>query len=331
MKVAVIILNWNGQKLLEKFMPSVVAHSNEAQIYLADNNSSDNSIDFVKNSFPKVKCIALDRNYGYAGGYNKAIEQLQEDLLVLLNSDVAVTAGWLEPAIEAFAKLPNLAAAQPKILDYKAPARFEYAGAAGGFIDMLGIPYCRGRIMNRVEEDNGQYDQDREIFWASGACLFIRRSYYEQVGGLDQDLFAHQEEIDLCWRIKSAGGTVRFLYRSKVLHLGGGTLTAANPTKTYLNFRNTLLVLYKNVGGLRVYPILFLRMLMDGLALLYFLISLQPAHSTAVLKAHFSFYRMLPIYWKKRKKWAVPTQYYNVRSIIWAYFIRNKKRFDQLA
>jgi GT2 family glycosyltransferase len=330
MQVAVIILNWNGQKLLEEFLPTVVDHSPQARIYLADNASADSSLTFVNKHFPEVKCIALDKNYGYAGGYNRAIRQVNEELLVLLNSDVAVSSGWLEPVIKAFEEDNKLAAAQPKILDYRRPGHFEYAGAAGGFIDRLAIPYCRGRIFNHLEMDNGQYDRDSAIFWASGACLIIRRSFFEEAGGLDEDLFAHQEEIDLCWRLQVLGGKVGYLHRSKVLHLGGGTLDSANPKKTYLNFRNTLLLLYKNVAGPGVYPILLLRLFIDGMAALYFLFGGRPRHFAAVLKAHFGFYRLIPTFRPKRKRWATHLKYYTIFSIVYAGYVKKKRRYDQL-
>jgi len=330
MKVAVVILNWNGKDLLQEFLPSVISHSKKARIYLSDNASKDDSVDYIKTVFPEISCIQLDRNYGYAGGYNRAIKEVSEELIVLLNSDVAVTDGWLDPFLEAFANDKQLAAAQPKILNYREPEYFEYAGAAGGFIDRLGLPFCRGRMMNTLEKDLGQYDDDIDIFWASGACLVVRKSSFEKAGGFDEDLFAHQEEIDLCWRMRYQGGKISYLHGSKVLHLGGGTLSSANPRKTYLNFRNTLLLLYKNVAGPKVYLILLIRMLMDGLAALYFLFGIRPGHFMAVFKAHVGFYRLIPLFRKKRKKWANQVKYYTIFSLVWTYFIRRNRYFSDV-
>ncbi len=330
MKVAVVILNWNGKELLQKFLPSVVSYSEEATIYIADNASTDDSVSFIKNNFPEVTIIQNKTNGGYAKGYNDALKNLQEDVFVLLNSDVEVIQNWLPPIIEAFQKESNLVAAQPKILDYKNKDYFEYAGAAGGYIDALGYPFCRGRIFDTIEKDTGQYDDVKEIFWASGACLFIKNSAFQETGGFDEDFFAHQEEIDLCWRLHSNGGTIKYIGASKVYHVGGATLTTANPKKTFYNFRNTLLALLKNVKGPKVFLLIILRMILDGLAGLQFLFQGKIKHLFAIFKAHVSFYSLLFTFLKKRKLHASKFQYYTVKSVIWSYFARNKQRFNDL-
>ena len=330
MKIAVVILNWNGKELLQKFLPSVVSYSEEATIYVADNGSTDDSVSFIKNNFPEVTIIQNKTNGGYAKGYNDALKNLQEDIFVLLNSDVEVTQNWLTPIIEAFQKESNLVAAQPKILDYKNKDYFEYAGAAGGYIDALGYPFCRGRIFDTIEKDTGQYDDVKEIFWASGACLFIKNSAFQETGGFDEDFFAHQEEIDLCWRLHSNGGTIKYIGTSKVYHVGGATLTTANPKKTFYNYRNTLLALLKNVKGPKVFLLIILRMILDGLAGLQFLFQGKIKHLLAIFKAHVSFYSLLFTFLKKRKLHASKFQYYTVKSVVWSYFARNKQRFNDL-
>ncbi|GAB5400081.1 MAG: glycosyltransferase family 2 protein [Aureisphaera sp.] len=330
MKVAVVILNWNGKLLLEQFLPSVIAHSNEATIYVADNASSDDSIAFVKETYSTVKIIQNRENGGYAKGHNDALKDLTEDVFVLLNSDVEVTEDWLIPVISEFDKDNGLAAAQPKILDHKDKAYFEYAGAGGGFIDRLGYPYCRGRIFNTLEKDEGQYNDTITIFWATGACLFVRREAFWNVGGLDEDLFAHQEEIDLCWRMQSQGGKIKYIGSSTVYHLGGATLSAADPKKTFYNFRNSLLILLKNVMGFVAWRRIFIRMIWDGIAGLMFLVQGKPRHFIAILKAHFSFYRLIPKYLKKRKKWASGLSYATINSVVWKYYIAKKRNFNNL-
>ncbi|MDX1545146.1 MAG: glycosyltransferase family 2 protein, partial [Christiangramia sp.] len=253
MKVAVVILNWNGKELLKQFLPSVIQYSEKATIYVADNASTDDSVEFLKSSFPQVKIIQNSLNAGYAGGYNLALKSVEEDIHILLNSDVEVTENWLEPIVEVFEKEPGTAAIQPKILDHKRKDRFEYAGAAGGYIDKYGYPFCRGRVFQHMEEDHGQYNDDRYIFWASGACLAVRRSAYNEVGGLDEDFFAHQEEIDLCWRLQNMGHKIKYVSNSRIYHVGGATLQNMNPQKTFFNFRNSLFLLLKNLKSPKVY------------------------------------------------------------------------------
>lgn len=330
MKVAVVILNWNGKQLLERFLPSVLAYSQEANIYVADNASTDDSVAFVSEKFPSVKIIQNNENGGYAQGYNEALKSLSEDIFVLLNSDVEVTENWLRPIISEFIKDSSVVAAQPKLLDLKNKEYFEYAGAAGGFIDRYGYPFCRGRIFDTLEKDTGQYNDTSEIFWASGACLFVRANSFWEAGGFDEDYFAHQEEIDLCWRLKNLGGKILFVGDAKVFHLGGATLNSENPRKTFFNFRNSLLNLVKNVSGNRVFGIILVRMLLDGIAAIQFLLKGKPQHFFAVLKAHFSFYGLLPKFLNKRNKIDSNKNYYRVKSIVFQYFIRKKKYFNQL-
>ncbi|KRO66489.1 MAG: glycosyl transferase family 2, partial [Cryomorphaceae bacterium BACL21 MAG-121220-bin10] len=290
MKCAIVLLNYNGLDLLKRFLPDVVNHSKEAQIYLADNGSSDQSMDWVSKNYAHVKIIALDRNYGYAEGHNRALQQIEEALVILLNNDVQVPPNWTEPIQLAFRNDPLLVAAQPKIMDLYRPTHFEYAGAAGGFLDQLGYPFCQGRIFDSLEEDLGQYDQNTALFWASGACLCLRRSAFLKAGGFDGDLFAHQEEIDLCWRLQSQGGHIRLIANVCVFHQGGGTLSKHSTQKTFLNFRNSLLVLTKMVGGPKIVLIVMARLLLDGLAGLRFLISGKPRHTWAIIKAHLDYY-----------------------------------------
>ncbi|MBT0608530.1 glycosyltransferase family 2 protein [Aequorivita echinoideorum] len=330
MNVAVVILNWNGKDLLERFLPSVMLHSREATVYLADNASTDNSVAFVAEKFPSVKIIQNKVNGGYAKGYNDALENLKEDIFVLLNSDVEVTENWLKPIISEFEKDEAVVAAQPKILDYKNKEFFEYAGAAGGFIDKYGYPYCRGRIFDTLEKDTGQYDDISEIFWASGACLFVRREAFVKAGKLDEDYFAHQEEIDLCWRLKSNGGRVLYVGSSRIYHVGGATLATLNPKKTFYNFRNSLLNILKNSSGNKTFVVIFFRMVLDGLAAFQFLFQGKPKHFIAVGRAHASFYGLFFRFFSKRKKYASKERYYSVKSIVYQYFIKKIKNFYEL-
>ena len=328
MKIAVVILNWNGKQLLEQFLPSVLAHSPMADIYVADNASIDNSIDTVKVQFPSVKIIQNTTNGGYAKGYNDALQHIDADVFCLLNNDVEVTEHWLQPIISTFYNEPNTAIIQPKLLDYKRKGHFEYAGAAGGFIDKLGYPYCRGRIFDTIEKDNRQYG-NATIFWASGACLFIRVSVFKLLNGFDEAFFAHMEEIDLCWRAFNLGYDTKFVSNSVVYHVGGATLSTLNPKKTYLNFRNSLFTLTKNAGG-NLFLLIFTRLLLDGFATIKFLLQLQLAHILAILKAHLSYYQALPKLLKQRKQLLQSKTYYQETSIVWAYFIKKKHHFDCL-
>ena len=314
MKIAVVILNWNGQKLLEKFLPSVVKYSQEATVYVIDNASTDDSIVFLKKNFLNVKLIQLDQNYGYAGGYNRGLQQIDADIYALVNSDVEVTENWLYPVLKTFETEPETVVVQPKIKDYKNKKMFEYAGASGGFLDFFGYPYCDGRILFNVEEDKGQYDQAKEIFWASGACFFIKKDTFNRHKGFDESFFAHQEEIDLCWRIKHTGKQIKYIPESEVYHLGGASLETQNPFKTYLNFRNNLMMLLKNLPAFFIFPVIFTRLILDGLAGIVFLAQGKPKHTWAVVKAHFGFYKRIPIIIKQRPNKTI-NKYYNRFSI----------------
>jgi GT2 family glycosyltransferase len=329
MKIAVVVLNWNGILLLEKFLPSLLKYSAEATIYVADNASTDDSISFVKAFFPAVQIVKNDSNLGFADGYNQALKYIDAEIYALVNSDIEVTENWLQPIIKMFESEPDTAIIQPKILDFKRKEYFEYAGAAGGFIDQYGYPYCRGRIFDALEKDIGQYDDHCQIFWASGACFFIRSQVYKDLNGFDGEFFAHQEEIDLCWRAFNKGNKIKYNSESVVYHIGGATLQQGNPKKTFLNFRNSLLMLTKNLPKEQLYKILLGRMLLDGIAGIQFLVQGKPKHFFAVLKAHWSFYGLFMAYYKKRNKFQ-HTEYYNVKSIVYLYFIRKIIVFNDL-
>jgi GT2 family glycosyltransferase len=331
LNIAIVILNWNGQKLLEQFLPSVVDFSSkEATIYIADNASTDSSINYVKSSFPSIKIIENDINGGYAKGYNDALQSIDADIYCLLNSDVEVTKNWLKPIISVFKSEKNTAIIQPKLLDFKNKTKFEYAGAAGGFVDLFGYPYCRGRVFNHLETDKGQFNDVEEIFWASGACLFVRAKIYRQLEGFDEDYFAHQEEIDLCWRTQNIGYKIKYVGSSLVYHIGGATLQQSNPHKTYLNFRNSLLNVVKNIPKKWFLFVIFSRLLLDGIAGIKFIIELRPIHTWAIIKAHYSFYKNFNKFLKKRKKLLKKEDYNLHTSIVWQYFALGRKKFHQL-
>ncbi|HEY4628678.1 MAG TPA: glycosyltransferase family 2 protein, partial [Flavobacterium sp.] len=321
-KIAVVILNWNGVKLLEQFLPSIVKYSPEATIYVADNTSTDRSVAFVKENYPTVEIIINESNFGFAKGYNEALKFVKEEYYALVNSDIEVTENWLKPILETFENEPQTAIIQPKILDFKNKKYFEYAGAAGGYIDEYGYPFCRGRIFETLEKDNGQYNDDCEIFWASGACFFIRNSVYKELNGFDGEFFAHQEEIDLCWRVFNKNHIIKYNGKSTVYHVGGATLNESNPRKTFLNFRNSLLMLTKNVPGQSLLKVLFVRMILDGIAGIRFLLQGKFSHFTAILKAHFSFYQLFSENYKKREK-IQSKKYYKLKSIVYSYYINN--------
>ncbi|MDO9276447.1 MAG: glycosyltransferase family 2 protein [Lutibacter sp.] len=332
MKIAIVILNWNGKQLLEKFLPFIVKYSNldNVEIYVADNASTDDSVPFVKQGYPQVKIIQNSVNGGFAKGYNDALKHVEADIYALVNSDIEVTEEWLKPIISTFEKEPNTAIIQPKILDYKSKNKFEYAGAAGGFIDKFGYPYCRGRIFSELETDSKQYNDETDIFWASGACFFIRAEVFHGLKGFDEDYFAHQEEIDLCWRANNLSKTIKYLGTSTVYHVGGATLKEANPRKTFLNFRNSLFSLVKNLPKNSLIPLILGRLVLDGFAGLKFLIELKPLHFMAILKSHFSFYSHLSNMLKKRNKSPKKENYFTVKSIVWQFFILGKKRYNEL-
>jgi GT2 family glycosyltransferase len=328
-KIAVVILNWNGVKLLEQFLPSVIQFSEGAAIYVADNDSTDNSIEFVKENFPTVKTVKNSGNHGFAKGYNDALKHIDAEIYALVNSDIEVTENWLKPILETFDTEKQTAIIQPKILDFKNKEYFEYAGAAGGFIDKYGFPFCRGRIFDTVEKDNGQYDENIELFWASGACFFIRKNVFYELGGFDESFFAHQEEIDLCWRAANDGHIIKYNYQSLVYHVGGATLQQGNPKKTYLNFRNSLLMLVKNLPKRGLFFVIFFRMILDGIAGIRFLTQGKFGHTFAILKAHFSFYCLSLKYLGKRKDFQIQ-QYYMVKSIVFLYYIRKMTLFKEI-
>jgi len=330
-KTAVVILNWNGQKLLEQFLPSVVEFSSdEATIYVADNASTDSSIGFIKEQYPSIKIIKNTINGGYAKGYNDALQHINADIYCLLNSDIEVTKNWLTPILHVFKTEENTAIIQPKLLDFKDKTKFEYAGAGGGFIDLFGYPYCRGRIFNYLETDKNQFNDVSEIFWASVACLCIRSKVYHQLGGFDEDYFAHQEEIDLCWRTQNKGYQIKYVGTSTAYHMGGATLQETNPHKTFLNFRNSLLNVVKNVPKKWFLFVIFSRLILDGIAGIKFIIELKPIHTLAIIKAHFSFYRSFNTFLKKRKKLQKKADYNLHTSIVWQYFFLKRKKFKDL-
>lgn len=325
-KIAVVILNWNGVKLLEQFLPSVIQFSPEATIYVADNASTDSSITFVEANFPTVKIVKNAGNYGFAKGYNEALQHIDSEIYALVNSDIEVTENWLTPILETFENEPKTAIIQPKLLDFKNKDYFEYAGAAGGFIDKYGYPYCRGRIFETIEKDIGQYNDAREITWASGACFFIRSKVYHELKGFDDDFFAHQEEIDLCWRAKNKGYVIKYNPKSVVYHVGGATLQQGNPKKTFLNFRNSLLMLVKNLPKEKLIPVLFIRLILDGIAGVHFIFQGKFSHCVAILKAHFAFYSLLSKNYKKRAIFQ-SNEYYSCKSIVCNYYLNNGKVF----
>ena len=328
MKIAVVILNWNGEKLLEQFLPSIVNYSPEADIYVADNASTDDSVSYLKAFFPTVKIIQNDSNLGFADGYNEALKHVDSDIFALVNSDIEVTENWLKPIIETFENEPKTAIIQPKLLDFKRKEYFEYAGAAGGFIDKYGYPYCRGRVFETLEKDNGQYDDNCEIFWASGACFFIRSSVYKELKGFDADFFAHQEEIDLCWRAFNKGHQIKYNSQSVVYHVGGATLQQGNPMKTFLNFRNSLLMLLKNLPKNKLIPIILVRLLLDAVAGMQFLFQGKFKHLLAILKAHFSFYSLVAVHYRKRNLFQ-SEKYYKTKSIVFQYYVKGGKVFEK--
>jgi GT2 family glycosyltransferase len=328
-KIAVVILNWNGADLLRQFLPSVIQYSPEATIYVADNASTDNSIEVLQEEFPTIKIIQNRANFGFAKGYNETLKVVDEPILALVNSDIEVTENWLIPILSQFENEPNTAIIQPKILDFKKKTHFEYAGAAGGFIDKYGFPFCRGRIFETIEEDKSQYNDVIDIFWATGACFFIRNEVYKRLNGFDEDFFAHQEEIDLCWRARNLGLDIKYNGKSKVYHLGGATLKTGSPKKTFLNFRNSLWMMTKNLPKNQLFPVLFIRMTLDGIAGIKFLLEGKPKHLWAVLKSHFYFYWYLLKFLRKRDN-IILTNYYKINNVVFSYFISSKRYFYEL-
>ncbi len=330
MKTAIVILNWNGKNLLERFLPSVIENSKHlADIYLADNASTDGSVAYCKTHFSEVNIVQNLENGGYAKGYNDALQHIQADLYVLLNSDVETPKGWLDPMVALFKQDSSLGAAQPKILDLNKKTHFEYAGAAGGFLDTLGYPYCRGRIFDHCEEDKGQYNDTIEVDWASGACLFIKADVFKEVQGLDEDYFAHQEEIDLCWRIQNHGYKVMACGATAIYHLGGATLSNINPKKTYYNFRNSLFTIVKNETK-GIFLRILIRLILDGIAGVRFLFKGKLSHVWAIIKAHFSFYFYIPKFLRKRRKQHKVSILKKPNTIVYSYYIKGIKKFTDL-
>ena len=334
MEVAVVILNYNGKSYLEEFLPSVIEYSKEASIYVVDNCSTDDSVSFLKSTYPDLLLIENESNGGFAKGYNDGLAKIKADYYVLLNSDVEVTQNWLQPCIELLNNNPSIAACQPKILAQKAKSKFEHAGAAGGYLDKNFYPFCRGRIFSEVETDEGQYNEDCEVFWATGACLFIRAELYHKLGGLDEDFFAHMEEIDLCWRLKKQGHQIYYCGASTVYHVGGGTLDYMNPKKTYLNFRNSLFMIYKNYEG-PLFLKLIWRLNLDGLGAMVFLMKFQFSHIWAVFKAHLALYANLSTLSKKRAHIKSTSGKPNMKglytkNITFKKFLSGVKKFSEL-
>ena len=336
MKVAIVILNWNGEAMLRRFLPTVVRYScDEAEIWVADNASDDASVQLLREHFPSVRLIQLDKNYGFAEGYNRALAQIEAEYYVLLNSDVEVTHHWLTPLVEYMDAYPDVAACQPKLLSEANRDYFEYAGASGGSIDRYGYPFCRGRIFNTVEEDNGQYDYIIDILWATGACMLIRSADYREVHGLDGRFFAHNEEIDLCWRLRQRGRRIVCIPESEVYHVGGGTLPKSNPTKTFLNFRNNLTMLYKNLPDGELKGVMRVRRVLDYVAALKMLVADRSwADFKAVVKARRAFYRWRHNFDDDRReigrtRTAGPSERVGY-SILWQYYVKGRKTFSRL-
>jgi GT2 family glycosyltransferase len=336
-KTAIIILNWNGVAFLKKFLGSVISYSidKETVVCVADNGSTDNSVEWVAEKFNEVKLIKLDKNYGFAGGYNLAANQVDAQYFVFLNSDIEVTENWLHPLVSFMDKNPDVASCQPKILSYSQKDHFEHAGAAGCFIDKYGYPFCRGRIINKVEKDTGQYDSQISVFWSSGACMIVRSEAWKKCGGFDADFFAHMEEIDLCWRFHKAGYRVCYLPDSVIYHVGGGTLPYSSPLKTYLNFRNSLFLLYKNLPDNKLKNVLFIRKILDGLAALYFLLQGSFRSAWAVWKAHRDYYKAINELREKRnivKKIGMNHTQEPVlnKSIVFEFYVKGNKTYNSL-
>ena len=331
--ISVVILNWNGSAMLQRFLPSVIRYSEEAEIIVADNGSTDHSIDILREKFPSVRILPFRENYGFAEGYNRAIQQIETPYVLLLNDDVEVTPHWLQPLLEFMNHHPEVAACQPKILSETQRELFEYAGACGGFIDHLGYPYCRGRIFNHVEKDRGQYDQVCPIFWATGAALLVRTDVYRKEGGLDKRFFAHMEEIDFCWRLRSRNYGIYCIPQSTVYHVGGGTLPKSHPRKTFLNFRNNLLMLYKNLPEERLNFTLRIRYLLDLIAALKMLLSGQAKESMAIVKALRTFFKIRHDFDRERKENLRKQQLKDIpemrnESLLVAFYLKKKKKFE---
>jgi len=331
LKIAVVILNWNGRKLLEQFLPSIEKYSPNAEVIIADNDSDDDSIEFVEKHYPNFRIIKNKENGGYARGYNQALQHVDADVFALVNSDIEVTEGWLSSVEKLYNENSEVSIIQPKILDFKDKSKFEFAGATGGFIDKLGYPYCRGRIFTEIEEDKGQYNETTEIFWASGACFFIKADVFKETGGFDEDYFAHMEEIDLCWRAHNLGRRAFYCPESVVYHVGGATLQESNPHKTYLNFRNSLFTVLKNAPYRKVPMLIISRLILDGVAGVKFVLEGNGKHTIAIIKAHFSFYKMMRKMLNKRdNREPYSNKYYVHKCIVFQFYILGRKTYTDL-
>lgn len=332
MRTAIVILNWNGRGFLEQFLPSVVKYSSaDAAIIVADNASTDDSVEFLRNQYPDIRLIINSTNGGFARGYNEALKLVEAEYYILLNSDIEVTDGWVRPLIELMDRRSEVAACQPVIRSWYRRDEYEYAGAAGGFIDRLGYPFCRGRLFMSMEKDEGQYSNETEIFWATGACMVVRASVYHEFGGFDEDFFAHMEEIDFCWRVKNQGYSIWFCPDSTVYHIGGGTLPKSSARKTYLNFRNNFALLFKNLPRNKIIPVFAARLVLDGVAAIKFLLEGGFSDFVAVMRAHFAFYRRLPALRRKRKRQKQnPCSQMYERSIVVDHYLRGIKKFSEL-
>ncbi len=329
--VAVVILNWNGKTFLEKFLPLLVERTPNAELIVADNASTDDSVEFLKTRYPEIRIIINKQNLGFAGGYNEALSQIDSKYYVLLNSDIEVESGWLQPLIDIMDSDENIAACQPKIIDYNNRSMFEYAGASGGFIDKMGFPFCRGRLFNTLEKDQGQYNDITDIFWASGACVVIRSKIYQELGGLDTDFFAHMEEIDFCWRIHNHGKRVVVVPQSKVFHIGGGTLPKKSSHKTYLNFRNNYILLYKNLPGNMLFTSLAVRLFLDWIAAAKFLTEGHSGDFCAVFRAQLhSYFSFRKHKYKRKLNPEFSRKYIYKKSIVIDYYLKKKNIFSNL-
>jgi len=330
MQIAIVILNFNGRNFLEKFLPKVIQNSKGASIIVADNASTDDSVSFLEKKIPEIQLLKLPFNRGYAGGYNEALKMVNADWYILMNSDIEPLPNWLDNLTTYLQKNPSVKAAQPFILQEINPSKFEYAGAAGGYLDYLGYPFCRGRLFDICENQQEQYQSINDLHWASGACLAVEREIFWKAGGFDEYLFAHQEEIDLCCRIRKLGHHIAAVANSQVLHVGGGTLQAENPQKTYLNFRNNLILLYKNFNGPNQFILIFLRLILDGLAGIKFLLNKKSAHCWAIVKAHFGFYKYLLTVKEKHIIYPSRKIEFYPKSIIWQFFVKKIKKYSDL-
>lgn len=330
-KTAIVILNWNTRDHLETFLPALLKYSvsDETKIFIADNASSDDSVIFLQQTYPDIELILLDKNYGFAEGYNIALNKIEAQYYIILNSDIQVTENWIDPLISLLDNNKTIGACMPKLKSYTDRESFEYAGAAGGYIDKLGYPFCKGRIFDTIEKDHGQYDGCFEIFWATGACFVIKSEVFHQMGGFDPFYFAHQEEIDLCWRLQNAGYKIYCNTKSVVYHLGGGTLPKSNPYKTFLNFRNNMVLLYNNLPSKKRFYVLFLRLILDGIAAMKFLFDSKPGEFYSVIKAHYHFYQYILKNKKRTSPTSIPSLIFN-KSIVVQYYIKKKYTYNNL-